>query len=194
MWIINLPEGAGSCSCYNPPILLFLEKELPQNRKKPAFELNQKQVSFVEGTVEIDILDGRNRCRRTAKRPFWAAARVRRTSVLAVGQNLGAGVAPPPRALKSRRVEPPCGGGTHKKGHLLCRDVLFCGLPLQFGYFSHPSVKGSLQRGSAESQSIRSSVHKRLRNLGIDSFCSSPQGALDLESRYLGFKIYKLHL
>ena len=121
MWIINLPEGAGSCSCYNPPILLFLEKELPQNRKKPAFELNQKQVSFVEGTVEIDILDGRNRCRRTAKRPFWAAARVRRTSVLAVGQNLGAGVAPPPRALKSRRVEPPCGGGTHKKGHLLCR-------------------------------------------------------------------------
>ena len=121
MWIINLPEGAGSCSCYNPPILLFLEKELPQNRKKPAFELNQKQVSFVEGPVEIDILDGRNRCRRTAKRPFWAAARVRRTSVLAVGQNLGAGVAPPPRALKSRRVEPPCGGGTHKKGHLLCR-------------------------------------------------------------------------
>ena len=119
MWIINLTEGAGSCSCYNPPILLFLEKELPQNRKKPAFELNQKQVSFVEGTVEIDILDGRNRCRRTAKRPFWAAARVRRTSVLAVGQNLGAGVAPPPRALKSRRVEPPCGGGTHKKGHLL---------------------------------------------------------------------------
>ena len=109
MWIINLPEGAGSCSCYNPPILLFLEKELPQNRKKPAFELNQKQVSFVEGPVEIDILDGRNRCRRTAKRPFWAAARVRRTSVLAVGQNLGAGVAPPPRALKSRRVEPPCG-------------------------------------------------------------------------------------
>ena len=68
-----------------------------------------KQVSFVEGPVEIDILDGRNRCRRTAKRPFWAAARVRRTSVLAVGQNLGAGVAPPPRALKSRRVEPPCG-------------------------------------------------------------------------------------
>ena len=121
MWIINLPEGAGSCSCYNPPILLFLEKELPQNKKKPAFELNQKQVSFVEGPVEIDILDGRNRCRRTAKRPFWAAARVRRTSVLAVGQNLGAGVAPPPRALKSRRVEPPCGGGTHKKGHLQSR-------------------------------------------------------------------------
>ena len=115
MWIINLPEGAGSCSCYNPPILLFQEKELPQNRKKPAFELNQKQVSFVEGTVEIDILDGRNRCRRTAKRPFWAAARVRRTSVLAVGQNLGAGVAPPPRALKFQRVEPPLGCGTQNK-------------------------------------------------------------------------------
>ena len=100
MWIINLPEGAGSCSCYNPPILLFLEKELPQNRKKPAFELNQKQVSFVEGTVEIDILDGRNRCRRTAKRPFWAAARVRRTSVLAVGQNLGAGAALPTPSIQ----------------------------------------------------------------------------------------------
>ena len=100
MWIINLPEGAGSCSCYNPPILLFLEKELPQNRKKPAFELNQKQVSFVEGTVEIDILDGRNRCRRTAKRPFWAAARVRRTSVFTTGENLGAGAALPTPSIE----------------------------------------------------------------------------------------------
>ena len=125
MWIINLPEGAGSCSCYNPPILLFLEKELPQNRKKPAFELNQKQVSFVEGPVKIDILDGRNRCRRTAKRPFWAAARVRRTSVLAVGQNLGAGVAPPPRALKSRRVEPPPGQRNPKQKDILSDVLLF---------------------------------------------------------------------
>ena len=64
MWIINLPEGAGSCSCYNPPILLFLEKELPQNRKKPAFELNQKQVSFVEGPVKIDIPDLRQHFER----------------------------------------------------------------------------------------------------------------------------------
>ena len=126
MWIINLPEGAGSCSCYNPPILLFLEKELPQNRKKPAFELNQKQVSFVEGTVEIDILDERNRCRRTAKRPFWAAAQVRRTSVLAVGQNLGAGVAPPPRALKSRRAETAFGGRSPKQKDILSDVLLFC--------------------------------------------------------------------
>ena len=55
--------------------------------------------------VKIDILDGRGRCRRTAKRPFWAAARVRRTSVFAAGENLGAGAALPSRALKSRRAE-----------------------------------------------------------------------------------------
>ena len=110
MWIINLPEGAGSCSCYNPPILLFLEKELPQNRKKPAFELNQKQVSFVEGPVKIDILDGRNRCRRTAKRPFWAAARVRRTSVFTTGENLGAGA-----ALPTPSIEIPKGGAALRR-------------------------------------------------------------------------------
>ena len=46
---------------------------------------------FMEGAVKIDILDGRDYCRRTAKRPFWAAARVRRTSVFTAGENLGAG-------------------------------------------------------------------------------------------------------
>ena len=30
----------------------------------------------------MDILDGRDRCRRTTKPAFWPAARVRRTSVL----------------------------------------------------------------------------------------------------------------
>ena len=60
---------------------------------------------FLEGTVIIDILDGRDCCRRTAKRPFWAAARVRRTSVFTAGETLGAGAALPPRAWKSRRVE-----------------------------------------------------------------------------------------
>ena len=120
MWIINLPEGAGSCSCYNPPILLFLEKELPQNRKKPAFELNQKQVSFVEGTVEIDILDGRNRCRRTAKRPFWAAARVRRTSVFAAGENLGAGA-----ALPTPSIQIPKGGSRLWRLEPKKKDICF---------------------------------------------------------------------
>ena len=37
---------------------------------------------FVEGTVKMDILDGRDRCRRTTQPAFWPAARVRRTSVL----------------------------------------------------------------------------------------------------------------
>ena len=37
---------------------------------------------FVEGTVKMDILDGRDRCRRTTQPDFWPAARVRRTSVL----------------------------------------------------------------------------------------------------------------
>ena len=37
---------------------------------------------FVEGTVKMDILDEQNRCRKTTQRPFWPAARVRRTSVL----------------------------------------------------------------------------------------------------------------
>ena len=135
MWIINLPEGAGSCSRYNPPILLFLEKELPQNRKKPAFELNQKQVSFVEGTVEIDILDGRNRCRRTAKRPFWAAARVRRTSVFTAGENLGAGA-----ALPTPSIQIPKGGSRlwrlePKKKDMTKGHVFLFGKWLQFGYF-----------------------------------------------------------
>ena len=30
----------------------------------------------------MDILDEQNRCRKTTQRPFWPAARVRRTSVL----------------------------------------------------------------------------------------------------------------
>ena len=32
--------------------------------------------------VKMDILDEQNRCRKTTQRPFWPAARVRRTSVL----------------------------------------------------------------------------------------------------------------
>ena len=59
MWIINLWKGSGNR--YNSLILLFLEKWSPQNRKKPAFDLNQKQVSFLEGTVKIDISQWRKR-------------------------------------------------------------------------------------------------------------------------------------
>ena len=54
----------------------------------------------VEGAVKIDILDGRDYCRRTAKRPFWAAARVRRTSVFTAGENLGAGAALPTPSIQ----------------------------------------------------------------------------------------------
>ena len=46
---------------------------------------------FSQGTVRIDSSDWQYRCRRTAQRPFWAAALLRRTSVLACGQNLGSG-------------------------------------------------------------------------------------------------------
>ena len=45
MWIINWPKGNGTC--YNPLILEFLEKQLSRNRKKPAFDLSQKQVSLL---------------------------------------------------------------------------------------------------------------------------------------------------
>ena len=55
---------------------------------------------FMEGAVKIDILDGRDYCRRTAKRPFWAAARVRRTSVFTAGENLGAGAALPTPSIQ----------------------------------------------------------------------------------------------
>ena len=54
----------------------------------------------MEGAVKIDILDGRDYCRRTAKRPFWAAARVRRTSVFTAGENLGAGAALPTPSIQ----------------------------------------------------------------------------------------------
>ena len=66
---------------------------------------NAIRTLVMEGAVKINILDGQNRCRRTAKRPFWAAAQVRRTSVFTAGENIGAGAALPPRALKSRRAE-----------------------------------------------------------------------------------------
>ena len=54
----------------------------------------------LEARGEIDILDGRDYCRRTAKRPFWAAARVRRTSVFTAGENLGAGAALPTPSIQ----------------------------------------------------------------------------------------------
>ena len=52
----------------------------------------------------MDILDGRDRCRRTTNRP---SGRRRGCAVRAFcpRQNLGAGAALPPRALKSRRAE-----------------------------------------------------------------------------------------
>ena len=55
--------------------------------RKWAAEPTKKDICkadafFVEGTVKMDILDGRDHCRRTTKPAFWPAARVRRTSVL----------------------------------------------------------------------------------------------------------------
>ena len=54
MWIINLWKGSGDC--YNPPILLFLEKRYPRNRKKPAFDLNQKQVPLLSCVDKKDAV------------------------------------------------------------------------------------------------------------------------------------------
>ena len=78
----------------------------------------------MEGAVKIDILDGRDRCRRTDKRPFWAAARVRCTSVFTAGENLGRGAVLLPRALKVRRVEPPFERRNPKEKDICFADVL----------------------------------------------------------------------
>ena len=77
--------------------------------------------------VKMDIWDRQDRCRRTDKRPFWAAARVRRTSVFAKGENLGAGAALPPRALKSRRVKAASGGRNAKRETRLQSQYVFEG-------------------------------------------------------------------
>ena len=89
----------------------------------------------LEARGEIDILDGRDYCRRTAKRPFWAAARVRRTSVFAAGENLGAGA-----ALPTPSIQIPKGGSRlwrlePKKKDMTFGHVFLFGLWLQFGYF-----------------------------------------------------------
>ena len=55
------------------------------------------------------------------------AARLRRSSVLAAGQNLGAGAIHLPRACQIKRRSGLKGRGVHKKGHDI-RRVLFCGL------------------------------------------------------------------
>ena len=81
---------------------------------------------FVEGTVKMDILDGRDRCRRTTQPAFWPAARVRRTSVLpqAKPRRRGGSAAP--------SIEIPKGGAALRaaeptKKDICKADVLFCG-------------------------------------------------------------------
>ena len=83
---------------------------------KPKIKGRTFGCPFVlEGAVKIDILDERDRCRRTKKRPFWAAARVRRASVFTAGENLGAGGIDFRRAFKYQRVEAASGGGNPKR-------------------------------------------------------------------------------
>ena len=81
-----------------------------------------------DGTVRIDISDWQYRCRRTAQRLFWAAALLRRTSVLACGQNLGAGGIHFCRAFESPKGGGgPLAAGTQKERHLLLADVFLFG-------------------------------------------------------------------
>ena len=62
--------------------------EIPKGGAGPRpAESTKKDTTYVvsflgEGTVKMDIWGEQNRCRKTTRRPFWAAARVRRTSVL----------------------------------------------------------------------------------------------------------------
>ena len=51
-------------------------------QKMYLWELSDVVSFFIEEMVKMDILDEQNRCRKTTQRPFWPAARVRRTSVL----------------------------------------------------------------------------------------------------------------
>ena len=85
----------------------------------------------LEARGEIDILDGRDYCRRTAKRPFWAAARVRRTSVFTAGENLGAGA-----ALPTPSIQIPKGGSRLWRLEPKKKDMTFLMVPI--GTFSEP--------------------------------------------------------
>ena len=70
---------------------------------------------FMRGYDNLDIFKFLSRGQAYTHPAFWPAARVRRTSVFAAGENLGAGAALPPRALKSQRVEAASGGQNPKR-------------------------------------------------------------------------------
>ena len=77
---------------------------------------------ILEGTVKIDIFSLSLVRRNTTQRPFWAAPLLRRTSVFAAGENLGAGAALPTPSIEIPRVEPPFWAAEPKiKGHLQSR-------------------------------------------------------------------------
>ena len=61
----------------------------------------------------------------TAQPVLWPAALLRRTSVLAEGQNLGAGGIHFRRAFKINRVEAASGGRNPKKKDILSDVLLF---------------------------------------------------------------------
>ena len=63
----------------------------------------------------IDISKVQSAILKITQRPFWAAALLRRTSVFAESENLGAGMALPFRAFKFQRVEDASGGRNPKR-------------------------------------------------------------------------------
>ena len=72
----------------------------------------------MEGTVKADISDLQQQFKRTAQPAFWPAALLRRTSVFAAGENLGAGAALPTPSIEiTEGRSGPTARGTQKERH-----------------------------------------------------------------------------
>ena len=68
----------------------------------------------MEGAVKIDILDGQDRCRRIAQRPFWAARRVAR-KFPACGRELRRGGSADPEHSNTEGRRPPKAAGAQNE-------------------------------------------------------------------------------
>ena len=127
------------------------QKMLKQKRKTSAFnrclslgKIQLKSIFEIDGTV-------------AEERPFWAAARVRRTSVFAAGENLGAGGIDFRRAFKYQRVEVASGGRNPKRKTRLTSCLSFW----------HARRDSNPQHSEPESDALSIELRARIKRLII---------------------------
>ena len=83
--------AASFCTALSTTFLSIFDYRNDKSELHYPFGICSSAHHYLEGTVKIDIPDLQQRFERTTQPALWSAARVRRTSVLAEGQNLGAG-------------------------------------------------------------------------------------------------------